>query len=39
MAIYAPSTEVANAMMAHFFAQPEMAGLLKDKLAAMTNNP
>jgi len=38
MPIYAPSEEVADAMLAHFFAQPQMPRLLEDKLQAMGNN-
>lgn len=37
--IYAPSDEVADAMTAHFFAQPAMPRLLEDKLRATGNNP
>ncbi|MCD6361286.1 MAG: hypothetical protein J7M38_10530 [Armatimonadetes bacterium] len=37
--IYAPTTEIANAMLAQFFAQPAMPGLLEDKVRALTNNP
>lgn len=39
LVIYAPTDEVADAMMAHFFAQPPIARVLEDKLRALGNNP
>ncbi len=37
MAIYAPRPEVADAMLAHFFADSRMPAILKDKQAAAAN--
>ncbi len=37
MAIYAPRPEIADAMLAHFFADTRMPTILKDKQAAAAN--
>ncbi len=37
MAIYAPRPEIADAMLAHFFADTRMPAILKDKQAAAAN--